>query len=38
MTDRISSFHLYVEQQIQERMQVLAQLFITRIFAEFSQV
>jgi hypothetical protein len=37
MTDRISSFHLDVEQQIQERMQVLVQLSITRIFAKCSQ-
>jgi hypothetical protein len=37
MTDRISSFHLDVEQQMQERMQVLVQLSITRIFAKCSQ-
>ena len=37
MTDRISSFHLDVEQQIQERMQVLVQLSIRRIFAKCSQ-
>ncbi len=38
MTDRISSSHRYVEQQIQERTQVLGRLSLARIFAEFSPV